>query len=223
MKQIANRHRPGAKLISVSKTLNQQPLNQQRSLSPVWKLTFTLVAMVIVGVIARLEFTGLPNVKPVAAMALWAAFCFRRFWLPAFALLIVMGTTDLVLGGYAWPILISVYVSLMVACWLGCRVRRQLDKSSDTLSLRPTAPRMLAASLVMSTCFYFLTNGMVWACGWYPPTLSGLIECYVAGIPFYRFTLLGDLVFTTSGLVAWQAFSHLSSVDTTKARFGLQG
>lgn len=198
-------------------------MNQKQNLSPVWKLTIALVAMVIVGVVTRLEFAGLPNVKPVAAMALWAAFCFRSVWLPAFALLIVMGTTDLVLGGYAWPILISVYISMMLACWLGCRVRRKLDESPETPSLRPTAPRMLVASLVMSTGFYLLTNGMVWACGWYPPTFSGLIECYVAGIPFYRFTLLGDLAFTTSGLVAWQMFSHLAIAEKAKARFGLQG
>ena len=206
---------------ALNQSLNSQ-MDTKQNLSPAWKLVFALVAMVAIGAVARLEFAGLPNVKPLAAMALWMSFCFRSVWLPAFALLAVMGTTDLVLGGYAWPIMISVYVSLLVACWLGSCVRRQLDRSPQRLSLRSTGPRMLVTSLVMSTCFYVLTNGMVWACGWYPPTLTGLVECYVAAIPFYRFTLLGDLAFTTSGLVAWQVFNHITEANRAKAQIGIQ-
>lgn len=209
-------------LARVSKLVNQQPMDLKQNLSPVWKLTFALVAMVIVGVVARLEFAGLPNVKPVAAMALWVAFCFRSMWLPAIALLIVMGATDLVLGGYDWPIQVSVYGSLLVACWLGSRVRHGLEKSSMKRSLQSTGPRMLVASLIMSTSFYVLTNGMVWACGWYPATFAGLVDCYVAGIPFYRFTLLGDLAFTTSGLVAWQVFGYLTAANRANAQVGIQ-
>jgi len=199
-------------------TVKQQPMDLKQTLSPTWKLTLALIAIVVVGVVARLEFAGLPNVKPVAAMALWAAFCFRNAWLPAIALLVVMGATDLVLGGYDWPIQLSVYGSLLVACLLGSRVGQQLDKSSKERSLRSTGPRMLVASLLMSTCFFVLTNGMVWACGWYPPTFAGLVDCYVAGVPFYRFTLLGDLAFTTSGLVVWQVFDYLANARRSKAQ-----
>jgi hypothetical protein len=31
---------------------------------------------------------------------------------------------------------------------------------------------------------------------YYPPTLSGLAECYVAAIPFFQNTLAGDLLFS---------------------------
>lgn len=197
-------------------------MDLKQNFSPMWKLTLALIAIVIVGVVARLEFAGLPNVKPMAAMALWVAFCFRSVWLPAIALLIVMGATDLVLGGYDWPIQVSVYGSMLVACWLGSRVRRMSETSSPQPSLQSTGPRMLVASLIMSTCFYVLTNGMVWACGWYPPSFAGLVDCYVAGIPFYRFTLLGDLAFTTCGLVAWQAIGYLAAARRSDARVGVQ-
>jgi len=45
-----------------------------------------------------------------------------------------------------------------------------------------------------------------------------LVDCYIAGIPFYRFTLLGDLAFTTSGLVAWQVFDYLANARRSKAQ-----
>ena len=59
--------------------------------------------------------------------------------------------------------------------------------------------RIVGMSLAGSTLFYLLSNFGVWflGCGqgWYPPTLSGLAACYMAGIPFYRNSLLGDLLY----------------------------
>ena len=170
---------------------------------------FALLAMIVVGIFCRLELSGIPNVKPIAAMALWAAFAFRSIWLPAAALLIVMVVSDLCLGLYALPIAISVYVSLLISCGLGFWIRGRVQRSG-AVNLTTTGPLMFASSLVMSTSFFILTNAMVWANGWYPLTIAGLIECYVAAIPFYRFTLIGDLAFTASGLVAWQSFAAMA-------------
>ncbi|MCZ6474899.1 MAG: hypothetical protein O6700_01100, partial [Gammaproteobacteria bacterium] len=39
---------------------------------------------------------------------------------------------------------------------------------------------------------FVLSNFGVWLGGFYPPTLSGLIECYVLAIPFYGVMLVGD-------------------------------
>jgi hypothetical protein len=48
--------------------------------------------------------------------------------------------------------------------------------------------------------FFILTNLGVWALTpLYPKTLSGLSECYVAALPFFRNTLAGDLLY--SGLL----------------------
>jgi hypothetical protein len=44
--------------------------------------------------------------------------------------------------------------------------------------------------------FFLVSNFGVWASGpGYPHTLSGLIACYVAGVPFIRGTALGDWLF----------------------------
>src|ERR1035437_5774003 len=51
-----------------------------------------------------------------------------------------------------------------------------------------------AASLAGSVTFFLITNFGVWASwGMYPPTLAGLEACYVAALPFFRDTLMGDL------------------------------
>ena len=46
--------------------------------------------------------------------------------------------------------------------------------------------------------FFSVTNFGVWAfTPLYPKTVNGLIECYVAAIPFFWNTLAGDLVYST--------------------------
>lgn len=45
-----------------------------------------------------------------------------------------------------------------------------------------------------SFLFFLLSNFGVWLY-WYPSTWSGLLACYLAALPFYRNTLLGDICF----------------------------
>jgi hypothetical protein len=45
-----------------------------------------------------------------------------------------------------------------------------------------------------SLLFFLLSNFGVWLY-WYPSTWSGLLACYLAALPFYRNTLLGDICF----------------------------
>jgi len=54
------------------------------------------------------------------------------------------------------------------------------------------------AALAGSVLFFVLTNLGVWALGsWYPKTWEGLVACYVAAIPFFHNTLLGDAFYST--------------------------
>jgi hypothetical protein len=63
-------------------------------------------------------------------------------------------------------------------------------------SRRGVAPTLIAA-LAGGALFYVVTNFGVWAAGHlYPRTVSGLLACYVAAIPFYRHQVAGDLAYT---------------------------
>jgi hypothetical protein len=53
---------------------------------------------------------------------------------------------------------------------------------------------MLSCSLI----FFVTTNFAVWVFGsLYPLTWQGLVQCYVAALPFLDKTVLGDLFWTT--------------------------
>ena len=75
----------------------------------------------------------------------------------------------------------------------------------------------LGGALAGSLVFYLSTNLAHW---WlttdYPHTTSGLVECYVAALPFYRWTPVGDLVWSLgltsgAGLVCQPASSCAAS------------
>lgn len=125
-----------------------------------------------------------PNLTPIAAMALFggAYFADKRlaFLVPLTALLV----SDLALGFYSQMPIVYATFALIVCIGLWLRQRR---------TLLPIAGATLASSVL----FYGTTNFAVWVFGsLYPQTLAGLVACYMAAIPFFHNTLLGDAVFT---------------------------
>jgi len=61
------------------------------------------------------------------------------------------------------------------------------------------ALQVLGASLAAAISFFVVSNFAVWAVyPMYPKTVSGLIECYMAGVPFFRHDLIGDVIFSAA-------------------------
>lgn len=83
---------------------------------------------------------------------------------------------------------IYVYAGLMINVFIGWGVGKNRS-----------AKNIIAASMAASIQFFLITNFGVWASGYYPHNLSGLTESYIMGLPFFRYTLLGDLFY--SGLL----------------------
>jgi hypothetical protein len=150
---------------------------------------------VLVGIILTAAASRLiphpPNVTPIAAMALFGGACFASkraaFAVPLAALLL----SDLVLGlivyGTAIVLLMPyVYACFVAATCLGLLIRR-----------RYSPMRIAAAALISSLLFFFVTNFGSWlAYSFYPKTWDGLAACYLAGLPFFRNSLVGDAVCT---------------------------
>ncbi len=154
-----------------------------------------LLAFGLIGVIVLTRFLLVewPNFKPVAAIALFSGFWFRNQCLPWVAIVVGMLVTDSVFGSYSWPIAIAVYLGLLTPLWFGkllVRVpRRQLTKFAGC---------WLGSVFGGSIVFFFLTNLSVWKfSGMYTQTTTGLTECLVVAIPFFRSTLAGDFIFAS--------------------------
>ena len=162
------------------------------------------VGIILLAVASRFWLIDYPNFKPVAALALFGGLLFRKLWVGMGAILVAMMTSNIAIGGYEWQIAWTVYLSLALAVMLGASMRKHLDPRAT--GAIPTCKRGLAfaaASLVTATTFFLLTNLATWYC-WYPLNVNGLAACFSAAIPFFRWTLAGDMTFVAVFAVAYE-------------------
>lgn len=141
-----------------------------------------VIALMILAAAASRLLPHPPNVAPITALALFAGAYLDRKWLAFVVPLAAIFLSDFVLGLH--PLVPIVYGSFALIACIGFWLRR-----------RRTTARIAAASLVGSVLFFALTNFACWLL-WYPRSLEGLVACYVAAIPFFRNTLMGDAVYT---------------------------
>lgn len=97
-----------------------------------------------------------------------------------------MVLTDALIGFYQWQIMLAVYGSFALAGLIGLMLRN-----------RKNPRRIFASALSSSVLFFFITNWAVWQFGsLYIHSFSGLIQSYVMAIPFFKYSLAGDLFYT---------------------------
>lgn len=148
-----------------------------------------------------------PNFSAVASCAIFAGFLFRRNLLAALAVpLVAMIVSDSVIGGYEWRIMLVVYAALLAPVAFG----RWVGAAKPGLARAAVVP---LSSLGASVLFFISTNMAEWMFGvLYPPTPAGLAQCFISALPFFKYTLLGDLVFTVGLFSAWAAAGALAPV-----------
>lgn len=126
-----------------------------------------------------------PNFAPVSAMAMFSAVYLPRR-LALVIPLALMLVSDAFIGFDFWPITLSIYVSFLVSSLIGRWLRGRVRWWS-----------IGSASLLSSSFFFVVTNAAVWMfTKMYAPGLGGLLQSYVAGLPFFRNTAIGDLVYS---------------------------
>ncbi len=124
------------------------------------------------------------NIAPIAAIALFGgAYLNKKYAL--IIPLVALFLSDIVIGFYsAMPF---VYGSFLLMGFIGLWLRKR-----KSLNL------VIGATLVSSFLFFAITNFGVWVVGnIYPQTFEGLIRCYYLALPFFRNTIIGDLIFVT--------------------------
>lgn len=154
-----------------------------------------LIVMIIVAALSRL----VPhpwNFTAIGAMALFGGAYLpskkQSLLIPLAALLI----SDFVLGFHST--MIYVYAAFTAVVLLGWGLRS--EKSLIQVGTR---------SLVASAVFFLISNFGVWAMeGFYAPTWQGLVQCYIAAIPFFDNQVLGDLFFSGALFGGYEALKR---------------
>jgi hypothetical protein len=81
----------------------------------------------------------------------------------------------------------------------------------------PSPVALASLSLTSSLVFFVSTNFAVWAFGTtYSHDLTGLLTCYVAALPFFKNTLVGDLFWTCVLFGGHRLFLVLRTIAATR-------
>lgn len=160
------------------------------------KRFFIVTGIILITALTRL-FPHPLNFAPLGAMSLFgAAYFSNRKW--AFGVpLLAMFISDLLVNNILFasyyqsftlftPGFIWVYGSIAAIVFAGMLIFKKV-----------TLPRVIGGSIAASVLFFLISNFGVWlADPDYPLTFSGLILCYDMAIPFFKNTLMGDLVYS---------------------------
>ena len=57
--------------------------------------------------------------------------------------------------------------------------------------------KRISGSLIGALIFFVITNFGVWILGSYGYTLSGLVNCYILAIPFFTYSIISTLLFSS--------------------------
>lgn len=155
------------------------------------KKVLAAALLIVLAVSERLWFDLGPNIELVMTASVLASIYLGRRWGVGVAL-ISLAISDLVIGNTM--IMIFTWSAFALIAFGGKMIK---------------GPLMGAGyGLAGALFFYFYTNFGVWLIGnLYPHTFSGLINCYMMGLPFLRLQAVGSMVFLGSAISLIKLFN----------------
>ncbi|HEX3601146.1 MAG TPA: DUF6580 family putative transport protein [Lacipirellulaceae bacterium] len=155
---------------------------------------FLLVAIGVAGRWGQPEWCF----TPMAAAAIFAGWYFSRWAIAVLVPVAILAISDLILPAYDnIPVLLATYIVMTLPVALGRMQRRSQSRQAS-------AGQWALFALVPATLFYIVTNFAVWEFqSSYEKTFAGLMQCYAAAVPFYRWMLTGDVFYLSVLLGCW--------------------
>ena len=154
--------------------------------------------LLVLGLACRL-LPHVPNFTPVAAIALFSGFFFRRRLVAAAIPLVIMFVSDAFLGATPLVVKITIYGALLFPLVFAPLLRKRLSPV-----------RIGSSALIAAILFYVVTNFAVWLV-YFPQTLVGFLACYGEALPFLAKKLLGDLLWSGAIFGSYAVIMQLQS------------
>jgi hypothetical protein len=155
-----------------------------------------LVIAIVLMILASLRLViNIPNFSPIGAIALMGGALLTR---NSLGLLITFGVLILsdILLAYSLPMyseylfsptMFAVYFSFGIVFLFGKLMAGNINMT-----------KVMAYSLLSAVMFFLITNASSWMVyDFYPKNFNGLLLSYEAGLPFFRNTLVSQILFSS--------------------------
>jgi hypothetical protein len=161
-----------------------------------------LPIFIVVTAFSNMFLSNIPNFSPIASVALFSGFYFSNKKIALLIPVACMLISDYFLGFH--NLMWAVYLSFSLIVVMGFYMK----------SSKPTS--ILFNSITSAVLFFLVTNCAVWAVGsYYTKDLSGLMLCLTMGLPFFKYTLLSSVIFSTILFAGFELFTQLSNKFST--------
>ena len=136
-----------------------------------------------------------PNFTPILGMAVFSGAIINKKIVAYLVPLAAMLLSDLYLGFHSsMPI---IYFTLAICVLIGTFIESRVTILNSILGIT-------AGVLV----FYLITNFTVWyGSGMYENSFSGLITCYVMGLPFLQNTFISSLIYGMGAFLVYEVIN----------------
>tara|TARA_B100000989_G_scaffold85485_1_gene61335 strand:+ start:1322 stop:1837 length:516 start_codon:yes stop_codon:yes gene_type:complete len=136
-----------------------------------------------------------PNFTPILGMAVFSGAIINRKIVAYLVPLAAMFISDLYLGLHSGiPI---IYFTLAICVLIGTFIESRVTILNSILGIT-------AGVLI----FYLITNFTVWyGSGMYENSFSGLITCYVMGLPFLQNTFISSLIYGMGAFLIYEVIN----------------
>jgi hypothetical protein len=163
--------------------------------------------LILLGILFRTLWHMGDNVEFVTSASFLAAAYLGLGWSVVVPFLIMMisdiyiGTTSIFL--FTW----SAYIVIAFVAYKAMKNRKQTTHNKRHLVHINQLLHVTGLGVGASVWFYLWTNFGVWildSWGMYPRTLTGLMDAYIMGLPFFKSNIVGNAVLVPSAfVVAW--------------------
>lgn len=153
-----------------------------------------LIALIVLAAFSRI-IPHTFNFSPLGAIGIFGAAHFSKKWMALFIPLAATWVSDLFINnviyakyyptftwfaeGFYWQY--AAYILIVIA---GFFIMKNINTKT-----------VLVGALASSTIFFLVSNFGCWPGSTYPQNFGGLMQCYAAGLPFVKGTLMGDLFY----------------------------
>ena len=147
------------------------------------------------------------NFVPIAAVALFGAVYLRDKRQALILPLLAMVISDIFIGFDSLQSRLIIYGCFLGIGLIGLWIRNH--KNIFTV---------VGGSLLGSSLFYLITN-LVWLypANMYPHTIAGQITSYTNALPFFRYSLVGDLFYVALFFGIYELIRHFSTIARSEA------
>ncbi len=155
-----------------------------------------LIALLLVALIvaARL-LPHAANFTPVAAVGLFAGVYLKGKWAPLIPMAGLL-LSDVFIGGYGVRGMVVVYGSFALTFLIG-KIMARGGTFANSNRYGAKFGKVFGGAIASSVLFFLITNNVfLYTPALYTYDFAGMMASYVAGIPFFRSQILGDLFYS---------------------------